>query len=169
MVTYGQMFSPSWKALVIIAHAPYNHKYIAMWYRAALVYCALWSVSVSMDTVSPVSLWGFAGFSSAGQPPLSPQEDPPQYSPVASPESSSAPMISCRVCQSLISVEGKIHQHVVKCGVCNEATVGTACHAPGYTHAQTHTRSHRHTLTDTHAPVCVPALCTFFPYLFYCN
>uniref|UniRef100_A0A8C2EWL1 Phosphatidylinositol-4,5-bisphosphate 4-phosphatase n=1 Tax=Cyprinus carpio TaxID=7962 RepID=A0A8C2EWL1_CYPCA len=49
-------------------------------------------------------------------------EDPPPYSPLGSPESSSAPVISCRVCQSLISVEGKIHQHVVKCGVCNEAT-----------------------------------------------
>ncbi|KPP68818.1 hypothetical protein Z043_112469, partial [Scleropages formosus] len=44
------------------------------------------------------------------------------YSPLTSPESGSAPVISCRVCQSLISVEGKIHQHVVKCGVCNEAT-----------------------------------------------
>ncbi|XP_023670474.1 type I phosphatidylinositol 4,5-bisphosphate 4-phosphatase-A-like [Paramormyrops kingsleyae] len=64
----------------------------------------------------------FAGFSNASQPPLLPQDDPPQYSPIASPESSNAPMISCRVCQSLISVEGKIHQHVVKCGVCNEAT-----------------------------------------------
>lgn len=52
-------------------------------------------------------------------------EDPPPYSPLTSPESGSAPVISCRVCQSLISVEGKIHQHVVKCGVCNEATVGS--------------------------------------------
>uniref|UniRef100_A0A3B3XQ04 Phosphatidylinositol-4,5-bisphosphate 4-phosphatase n=1 Tax=Poecilia mexicana TaxID=48701 RepID=A0A3B3XQ04_9TELE len=50
------------------------------------------------------------------------REDPPPYSPLASPESGNAPVISCRVCQSLISVEGKIHQHVVKCGVCNEAT-----------------------------------------------
>lgn len=50
-------------------------------------------------------------------------EAPPPYSPLGSPESGSAPVISCRVCQSLISVEGKIHQHVVKCGVCNEATV----------------------------------------------
>jgi phosphatidylinositol-4,5-bisphosphate 4-phosphatase len=38
-------------------------------------------------------------------------------------------MITCRVCQSLINVEGKMHQHVVKCGVCNEATVS-------YTHPQ---------------------------------
>lgn len=49
-------------------------------------------------------------------------EAPPPYSPLGSPESGSASIISCRVCQSLISVEGKIHQHVVKCGVCNEAT-----------------------------------------------
>uniref|UniRef100_A0A672L161 Phosphatidylinositol-4,5-bisphosphate 4-phosphatase n=1 Tax=Sinocyclocheilus grahami TaxID=75366 RepID=A0A672L161_SINGR len=59
-------------------------------------------------------------------PVLSPsqisQQAPPPYSPLGSPESGSAPVISCRVCQSLISVEGKIHQHVVKCGVCNEAT-----------------------------------------------
>ncbi|MBN3286003.1 PP4P1 phosphatase, partial [Polyodon spathula] len=50
---------------------------------------------------------------------------------MTSPESGSAPMISCRVCQSLISVEGKMHQHVVKCGVCNEATVspGVAVHS----------------------------------------
>ncbi|RXN06426.1 palmitoyltransferase ZDHHC3-like protein [Labeo rohita] len=49
-------------------------------------------------------------------------EAPPPYSPLGSPESGNAPVISCRVCQSLISVEGKVHQHVVKCGVCNEAT-----------------------------------------------
>ncbi|KAK7166646.1 hypothetical protein R3I93_006408 [Phoxinus phoxinus] len=49
-------------------------------------------------------------------------EAPPPYSPVGSPESGSASVIGCRVCQSLISVEGKSHQHVVKCGVCNEAT-----------------------------------------------
>uniref|UniRef100_A0A8C3HA97 Phosphatidylinositol-4,5-bisphosphate 4-phosphatase n=1 Tax=Chrysemys picta bellii TaxID=8478 RepID=A0A8C3HA97_CHRPI len=51
-----------------------------------------------------------------------PGEDPPPYSPMASPDSGSAPMITCRVCQSLINVEGKMHQHVVKCSVCNEAT-----------------------------------------------
>ncbi|KTF88527.1 hypothetical protein cypCar_00004533 [Cyprinus carpio] len=56
------------------------------------------------------------------QPPVLMGENPPPYSPLTSPESGSAPVISCRVCQSLISVEGKIHQHVVKCGVCNEAT-----------------------------------------------
>lgn len=50
-------------------------------------------------------------------------EPPPPYSPQGSPDSSSAPAINCRVCQSAISVEGKMHQHVVKCGICNEATV----------------------------------------------
>ncbi|ROL45474.1 Type I phosphatidylinositol 4,5-bisphosphate 4-phosphatase-B [Anabarilius grahami] len=66
-------------------------------------------------------------------PPLSMLgEAPPPYSPLGSPESGSAPVISCRVCQSLISVEGKIHQHVVKCGVCNEATAGTWLNARQY-------------------------------------
>lgn len=64
----------------------------------------------------------FPAFPSA-PPALMLGEAPPPYSPLGSPESGSAPVISCRVCQSLISVEGKIHQHVVKCGVCNEATV----------------------------------------------
>lgn len=67
---------------------------------------------------------GFPPFPSPTQPSVLLGEDPPPYSPLTSPESGSAPVISCRVCQSLISVEGKIHQHVVKCGVCNEATVG---------------------------------------------
>ncbi|RXN12293.1 type 1 phosphatidylinositol 4,5-bisphosphate 4-phosphatase [Labeo rohita] len=64
----------------------------------------------------------FPPFPSSTQPPVLMGENPPPYSPLTSPESGSAPVISCRVCQSLISVEGKIHQHVVKCGVCNEAT-----------------------------------------------
>nr|XP_046237053.1 type I phosphatidylinositol 4,5-bisphosphate 4-phosphatase-A-like isoform X3 [Scatophagus argus] len=51
-----------------------------------------------------------------------PGEPPPPYSPQGSPDSSSAPVINCRVCQSAISVEGKTHQHVVKCSICNEAT-----------------------------------------------
>lgn len=51
-----------------------------------------------------------------------PGEPPPPYSPQGSPDSSSAPVISCRVCQSAICVEGKTHQHVVKCNFCNEAT-----------------------------------------------
>lgn len=58
-----------------------------------------------------------------GHPAVLPGEDPPPYSPLTSPDSGSAPVITCRVCQSPINVEGKMHQHVVKCGVCNEATV----------------------------------------------
>ncbi|XP_073164635.1 type 1 phosphatidylinositol 4,5-bisphosphate 4-phosphatase isoform X2 [Lepidochelys kempii] len=57
-----------------------------------------------------------------GHPAVLHGEDPPPYSPMASPDSGSTPMITCRVCQSLINVEGKMHQHVVKCSVCNEAT-----------------------------------------------
>ncbi|XP_034353440.1 type 1 phosphatidylinositol 4,5-bisphosphate 4-phosphatase isoform X4 [Arvicanthis niloticus] len=57
-----------------------------------------------------------------GRPAVLPGEDPPPYSPLTSPDSGSAPVITCRVCQSPINVEGKMHQHVVKCGVCNEAT-----------------------------------------------
>lgn len=67
---------------------------------------------------------GFPPFPSATQPSVLLREDPPPYSPLTSPESGSAPVIHCRVCQNLISVEGKIHQHVVKCTICNEATVG---------------------------------------------
>ncbi|KAG9330652.1 hypothetical protein JZ751_023428 [Albula glossodonta] len=70
----------------------------------------------------PTKPQSFPSFPSPTQPSVLPGEDPPPYSPLTSPESGSAPMISCRVCQSLISVEGKLHQHVIKCGVCNEAT-----------------------------------------------
>uniref|UniRef100_A0A4W3I527 Phosphatidylinositol-4,5-bisphosphate 4-phosphatase n=1 Tax=Callorhinchus milii TaxID=7868 RepID=A0A4W3I527_CALMI len=49
-------------------------------------------------------------------------ELPPPYSPVASSDVGGVPVINCRVCQSLINLEGKLHQHVVKCTVCNEAT-----------------------------------------------
>ncbi|XP_041738252.1 type I phosphatidylinositol 4,5-bisphosphate 4-phosphatase-B [Coregonus clupeaformis] len=55
-------------------------------------------------------------------PPVLLGEAPPPYSPLGSPDSVSSPIISCRVCQSAISVEGKTHQHVVKCVICNEAT-----------------------------------------------
>lgn len=65
----------------------------------------------------------FPPFPSPTQPSVLLGEDPPPYSPLTDPERGSAPEINCRVCQRIISVEGKIHQHVVKCGVCNEATV----------------------------------------------
>jgi len=51
-------------------------------------------------------------------PPSS--QDPPPYSP--NDQNGGTPVISCRVCQAMINVEGKLHQHVVKCGACNEAT-----------------------------------------------
>ncbi|XP_072013654.1 type 1 phosphatidylinositol 4,5-bisphosphate 4-phosphatase-like [Amphiura filiformis] len=54
-------------------------------------------------------------------PPILPGEQPPPYSPTTSPQGG-VPMINCRVCQSMINLEGRLHQHVVKCGVCHEAT-----------------------------------------------
>lgn len=60
-----------------------------------------------------------------GHPAVLPGEDPPPYSPLTSPDSGSPPIITCRVCNSSINVEGKMHQHVVKCGNCNEATVSS--------------------------------------------
>lgn len=50
-------------------------------------------------------------------------ELPPPYTAIASPDAGGVPVINCRVCQSLINLDGKLHQHVVKCTVCNEATV----------------------------------------------
>lgn len=52
-----------------------------------------------------------------------PAELPPPYTAIASPDASGVPAVNCRVCQSLIGLDGKLHQHVVKCTVCNEATV----------------------------------------------
>ncbi|GLD65908.1 type 2 phosphatidylinositol 4,5-bisphosphate 4-phosphatase isoform X5 [Lates japonicus] len=49
-------------------------------------------------------------------------ELPPPYTAIASPDTGGVPVINCRVCQSLINLDGKLHQHVVKCTVCNEAT-----------------------------------------------
>ncbi|XP_017725829.1 PREDICTED: type 2 phosphatidylinositol 4,5-bisphosphate 4-phosphatase [Rhinopithecus bieti] len=55
-------------------------------------------------------------------------ELPPPYTAIASPDASGIPVINCRVCQSLINLDGKLHQHVVKCTVCNEATVSGDFH-----------------------------------------
>ncbi|XP_077788991.1 type 2 phosphatidylinositol 4,5-bisphosphate 4-phosphatase isoform X4 [Podarcis muralis] len=56
-------------------------------------------------------------------PDSSPRAElPPPYTAIASPDASGIPVINCRVCQSLINLEGKLHQHVVKCTDCNEAT-----------------------------------------------
>lgn len=59
-------------------------------------------------------------------PPLLPAELPPPYTAIISPDTGGVPVINCRVCQSLINLDGKLHQHVVKCTVCNEATVSGA-------------------------------------------
>lgn len=53
-------------------------------------------------------------------PPIGADELPPPYTPSLQ---GGIPMINCKVCQSMINIEGKTHQHVVKCTVCNEATV----------------------------------------------
>lgn len=98
----------------------------------------------------------FPPFPSPTQPSVLLGEDPPPYSPLTSPESGSAPVISCRVCQSLISVEGKIHQHVVKCGVCNEATVGSR------TSLNLHTLIHR---VPNVCEKCKLGVCTYPPFL----
>ncbi|XP_021398867.1 type 2 phosphatidylinositol 4,5-bisphosphate 4-phosphatase isoform X2 [Taeniopygia guttata] len=67
------------------------------------------------------SVLGSSGFSAAISLSLA-AELPPPYTAIASPGASSVPVINCRVCQSLINLDGKLHQHVVKCTVCNEAT-----------------------------------------------
>ncbi|CAJ1083491.1 hypothetical protein fugu_018346 [Xyrichtys novacula] len=56
------------------------------------------------------------------QDPSPRAELPPPYTAIASPDAGGVPVINCRVCQSLINLDGKLHQHVVKCTVCNEAT-----------------------------------------------
>ena len=46
-------------------------------------------------------------------------ELPPPYTPSSQ---GGIPVINCKVCQSVINIEGRTHQHVVKCDVCKEAT-----------------------------------------------
>uniref|UniRef100_A0A8B9RSJ5 Phosphatidylinositol-4,5-bisphosphate 4-phosphatase n=1 Tax=Accipiter nisus TaxID=211598 RepID=A0A8B9RSJ5_9AVES len=70
----------------------------------------------------PLPLSRLAGAAGAGPPAVLPGEAPPPYSPLGSPEGGAGPAVTCRVCQRPISVEGKTHQHVVKCGGCGEAT-----------------------------------------------
>ncbi|XP_058679172.1 type 1 phosphatidylinositol 4,5-bisphosphate 4-phosphatase [Ammospiza caudacuta] len=68
---------------------------------------------------------GPGGTAAAGGAGAGPGEAPPPYSPLGSPEApggAGPPAVTCRVCQRPISVEGKTHQHVVKCGGCGEAT-----------------------------------------------
>ncbi|XP_066141658.1 type 2 phosphatidylinositol 4,5-bisphosphate 4-phosphatase [Euwallacea fornicatus] len=51
--------------------------------------------------------------------PIGPDELPPPF--YQAPEGG-VPMVTCRVCQSMIDISGKREQHVVKCAHCNEAT-----------------------------------------------
>lgn len=53
-------------------------------------------------------------------PPIGPDELPPPYTP---PVPGAALSINCKVCQAIVSIDGKQHQNVVKCNVCREATV----------------------------------------------
>ncbi|XP_059971342.1 type 2 phosphatidylinositol 4,5-bisphosphate 4-phosphatase-like [Mesoplodon densirostris] len=48
-------------------------------------------------------------------------EPPPPYTAIVSPDASGIPVINCHVSQSLINLDGKLHQRVVKCTVCNDA------------------------------------------------
>lgn len=51
---------------------------------------------------------------------MGPDEVPPSYHQGAT---DGIPMVTCRVCQSMIDITTKRDQHVVKCNHCNEATV----------------------------------------------
>lgn len=75
-----------------------------------------------LETTFAGSVLGSSGFSAEISSSLA-AELPPPYTAIASPDASGVPVINCRVCQSLINLDGKLHQHVVKCTVCNEATV----------------------------------------------
>ncbi|XP_078367372.1 type 2 phosphatidylinositol 4,5-bisphosphate 4-phosphatase-like isoform X3 [Oculina patagonica] len=56
-----------------------------------------------------------------GPPPLAYSEmPPPWYAPPIS--MNTEPSVTCRVCQQLIYIRGREHQHEVKCANCQEAT-----------------------------------------------
>ncbi len=49
-----------------------------------------------------------------------PTDEPPAYEKVVQ---QTGPTVTCRVCHATVNIEGKVHQHVVKCLHCGEATV----------------------------------------------
>ncbi|KAB7499122.1 Type II phosphatidylinositol 4,5-bisphosphate 4-phosphatase [Armadillidium nasatum] len=50
--------------------------------------------------------------------PIGTDDLPPPYSSATG----GVPMVTCRVCQAMIDIGGKVEQHVVKCMKCHEAT-----------------------------------------------
>lgn len=89
-----------------------------IWVVFVFSFLSLWR----LETILAGSILGPSGFSAEISLCLA-AELPPPYTAIASPDASGVPVINCRVCQSLINLDGKLHQHVVKCTVCNEATV----------------------------------------------
>ncbi|XP_048253437.1 type 1 phosphatidylinositol 4,5-bisphosphate 4-phosphatase-like isoform X2 [Haliotis rufescens] len=73
-------------------------------------------VSVDEHVPGPVQA---AASTEVTVPPIQPDELPPPYTPTPQ---GGLPMVNCKVCQAMINIEGKSHLHVVKCGVCQEAT-----------------------------------------------
>ncbi|XP_018905403.1 type II phosphatidylinositol 4,5-bisphosphate 4-phosphatase isoform X2 [Bemisia tabaci] len=67
--------------------------------------CKLASLRPSTENVSDVQVGPF--------------ELPPPYN---ASQPGGNPMVTCRVCQTMIDISGKRDQHVVKCSNCNEAT-----------------------------------------------
>ncbi|BFZ13376.1 hypothetical protein BsWGS_16415 [Bradybaena similaris] len=58
-------------------------------------------------------------FLGAATLPVETYELPPPYTPSAQ---GNIAVINCKVCQTIISLDGRQHSYVVKCPVCNEAT-----------------------------------------------
>lgn len=56
-------------------------------------------------------------------------EVPPPYE-----NEDGSPMVTCRVCQTMIDITGKMEQHVVKCQKCNEATVSISTYSNYHTY-----------------------------------